>query len=81
MLWDEVFDIFLPMIVGTMYYDALAAIVAGRVLGLNPTLCARLKRSLLELLCAKKSFHLEDIVILNDAYNANLPPWLKRLKH
>ncbi len=33
--YDEVFDIFLPMIGEHNVYDALAAIVAGRVLGIK----------------------------------------------
>ena len=69
--YDEVFDVFLPMIGEYNVYDALAAIAAGRVLGVKSS---KIKKGLSDFTgtpMRQEIVAFEDIVILNDAYNAN----------
>ena len=69
--YDEVFDVFLPMIGEHNVYDALAAIGAGRVLGVKSS---KIKKGLSEFTgtpMRQEIVAFDDIVILNDAYNAN----------
>ena len=69
--YDEVFDIFLPMIGTHNVYDALAAIGAGRVLGISST---KIKKGLGDFVgtpMRQEIVTFDDIVVLNDAYNAN----------
>ncbi|MCI5709039.1 UDP-N-acetylmuramoyl-tripeptide--D-alanyl-D-alanine ligase [Veillonella caviae] len=69
--YDDVFDVFLPMIGEHNVYDALAAIAAGRALGVKPS---KIKKGLSEFTgtpMRQEIVAFDDIVILNDAYNAN----------
>lgn len=69
--YDEVFDIFLPMIGEHNVYDALAAIVAGRVLGIKSNTIRKGLSEFSGTPMRQEIVPFEDIVILNDAYNAN----------
>ena len=69
--YDEVFDIFLPMIGEHNVYDALAAIVAGRVLGIKSNTIRKGLSEFTGTPMRQEIVPFEDIVILNDAYNAN----------
>lgn len=69
--YDDVFDVFLPMIGEHNVYDALAAIGAARVLGVK---ASKIKKGLGEFSgtpMRQEIISFPDIVILNDAYNAN----------
>lgn len=69
--YDDVFDIFLPMIGEHNVYDALAAIATARALGVKST---KIKKGLSEFTgtpMRQEIVAFDDIVILNDAYNAN----------
>ena len=69
--YDEVFDIFLPMIGEHNVYDALAAIVAGRVLGIKSNTIRKGLSEFTGTPMRQEIVPFEDIVILNDAYNAS----------
>lgn len=69
--YDDVFDVFLPMIGEHNVYNALTAIAVGRILGIST---AKIRKALNEFKGIKmrqeiKSF--SDFVLVNDTYNAN----------
>jgi len=76
--YDEVFDIFLPMIGEHNVYDALAAIVAGRVLGIKSNTIRKGLSEFTGTPMRQEIVPFEDIVT---HIMQILPLWLKRLKH
>lgn len=69
--FDEVFDVFLPMIGEHNVYDALAAIGAGRALGVSSQRIAKGLGHFSGMPMRQEIISFPDIVVLNDAYNAN----------
>lgn len=69
--FDEVFDVFLPMIGEHNVYDALAAIAAGRALGISSQKIAKGLGQFTGMPMRQEIISFPDIVVLNDAYNAN----------
>lgn len=69
--FDEVFDVFLPMIGEHNVYDALAAIGAGRALGVSSQKIAKGLGHFSGMPMRQEIISFPDIVVLNDAYNAN----------
>lgn len=69
--YDEVFDVFLPMLGVHNVYDALAAIAVGRVLGLVSLQIKRALGSFAGIPMRQEIMPFRDFVLLNDAYNAN----------
>lgn len=69
--FDEIFDVFLPMIGEHNVYDALAAIAVGRSLGLNSTKIKKALGNFPGIPMRQEIVPLKDVVILNDTYNAN----------
>ncbi|MBS4913748.1 MAG: UDP-N-acetylmuramoyl-tripeptide--D-alanyl-D-alanine ligase [Veillonella sp.] len=69
--FDEVFDVFLPMIGEHNVYDALAAISAGRALGISSQKIAKGLGQFTGMPMRQEIISFPDIVVLNDAYNAN----------
>lgn len=70
--FDEVFDIFLPMIGVHNVYDALAAIAVGRALGVSTS--SKFVKAFSQFTgipMRQEIVSFEDITVLNDAYNAN----------
>ena len=69
--YDEIFDIFLPMIGIHNVYDALAAVAAARVLGVKSV---KIKKALGDFIgtpMRQEIVPFANMVVLNDAYNAN----------
>lgn len=69
--FDEVFDIFLPMIGDHNVYDALAAVAVGRALGVSSQKITKALGSFTGIPMRQEIVSFGDIVALNDAYNAN----------
>lgn len=69
--FDELFDVFLPMIGEHNVYDALAAVAVGRALGVPSQKIARALGDFSGMAMRQEIISFPDIVILNDAYNAN----------
>ncbi len=69
--FDEVFDVFLPMIGEHNVYDALAAIAVGRSLGVSSQKIAKALGSFKGMPMRQEIVSFGDFVVLNDAYNAN----------
>lgn len=69
--FDEVFDVFLPMIGEHNVYDALAAISVGRALGVSSQKIAKALGSFKGMSMRQEIVSFGDFVVLNDAYNAN----------
>lgn len=69
--FDELFDVFLPMIGEHNVYDALAAVAVGRALGVSSQKIARALGDFSGMAMRQEIISFPDIVILNDAYNAN----------
>lgn len=69
--FDEVFDIFLPMIGDHNVYDALAAIAVGRALGVSSQKIAKALGNFKGISMRQEIVSFGDMVVLNDAYNAN----------
>jgi len=69
--FDEVFDVFLPMIGTHNVYNALVAIAVGRALGLPSGKIKKALGSFKGIPMRQEIVSLGDIVILNDSYNAN----------
>ncbi|MDY3974073.1 UDP-N-acetylmuramoyl-tripeptide--D-alanyl-D-alanine ligase [uncultured Veillonella sp.] len=69
--FDEIFDVFLPMIGEHNVYDALAAISAGRALGISAQKIAKGLGNFSGMPMRQEIISFPDIVILNDSYNAN----------
>ena len=78
--YDEVFDIFLPMIGEHNVYDALAAIVAGRVSGIKSNTIRKGLSEFTGTPMRQEIVPFEDIVILMTHIMQILPLWLKQLK-
>ena len=79
--YDEVFDIFLPMIGEHNVYDALAAIVAGRVLGIKSNTIRKGLSEFSGTPMRQEIVPFEDIVTLMMLIMQTLHPWQKLLKH
>lgn len=69
--FDEVFDVFLPMIGTHNVYNALAAIAVGRALGIPSAKIKKALGNFKGIPMRQEIVPLKDIVILNDSYNAN----------
>lgn len=69
--YDEVFDIFLPMIGIHNVYDALAAIATGRVLGVTSAQIRKALGGFAGIPMRQEIMNFGEFVVLNDAYNAN----------
>ena len=69
--FDELFDVFLPMIGEHNVYDALAAVAVGRALGVPSQKIARALGDFKGMSMRQEIISFPDFVILNDAYNAN----------
>ncbi len=69
--FDDVFDVFLPMIGEHNVYDALAAIAVGRVLRVPDYKISKGLGSFTGMPMRQELLTLGDIVVFNDAYNAN----------
>ncbi len=78
--YDEIFDVFLPMIGIHNVYDALAAIAVGRALGLNSLKIKKALGSFTGIPMRQEIVPFEDIVVLNDAYNANPSSMIESIK-
>lgn len=65
------FDIFLPMVGRHNVYDALAAIAVARVLGVDSTKMNRALSHFTGTPMRQELIDLGDIILVNDAYNAN----------
>lgn len=78
--FDQVMDIHMPLIGSHNVYNALAAIAAGRVLGLTEH---QLQRGLSEyrgMPMRQELIHLGEYTFINDAYNANPASMSEALK-
>lgn len=69
--FDEVFDVFLPMIGIHNVYDALAAIAVGRILGLNSGTIIKGLGNFKGIPMRQEVKNYGYFVLLNDTYNAN----------
>lgn len=69
--YDDVFDIFLPMIGVHNVYNALATIAVARVLGVATGKIKKSFSTFTGMAMRQEIIPLDDIVVLNDAYNAN----------
>lgn len=70
--FDEIFDVFLPMIGEHNVYDCLAAISVGRTLGVKPSVKMVKAFSIFKGIPMRQEIvRFQDFVVLNDAYNAN----------
>lgn len=70
--FDEIFDVFLPMVGEHNVYDCLAAIAVGRTLGVKPSSkMVKALGSFKGISMRQEIVPFEQFVVLNDAYNAN----------
>lgn len=69
--YDDVFDVFLPMIGIHNVYDALAAIAVGRALGVKASNVKKAFSTFTGTPMRQEIVALKDMVVLNDTYNAN----------
>lgn len=69
--YDEIFDVFLPMIGTHNVYNALAAIAVGRALGISSGKIKKALQSFSGIPMRQEIVSFDSFVILNDTYNAN----------
>ena len=69
--YDEIFDVFLPMLGEYNVYNALAAVAVGRAFGMSGGKTAKALASFTGIPMRQEIVSLPDFVVVNDTYNAN----------
>lgn len=79
-IFDQIFDIFLPMIGLHNISDALAAIAISFILGVKPAKMNKALGDFKGIPLRQEIIKFSDFVILNDAYNANTDSMTQAIK-